>query len=992
VSSNALAPLLVLCWAAASGAAPADTTAEKAVPAYVGIRRLLGAGQYAKAVEKAHAAARLEPRSFRVYEAMVEGYRGLNALPQAQQDLAARVEQDPENPALHYGLGLAQQNAKEDARALESFRRTIALAPEFALAYRELAYEHQQLATLGDAAAELEGDVADHPDHANAHYALGFVYSFQGDQARALEHLDRALALDPGLLDAYRYAGQLRLAAGDFETSLELSRELLRRADALADPVYRGFACNALGNASLRLADYANGAGYYLDALATQRQLGDRQGQWSTLNGLGVLYDSLGVSARARAFYSEALTLAQGLENPRWKATSLHNLGVWHARQGQWSEARRNYMRALAIRTQLKDPREVAYTQAEIGISYVRQQRPAEGLRALEEAERGAAAVEDGYLRAVVQTALAEASERHATEAEAGERYSQALQLAERLHQRELIWRAQRGLGAVRLRQGRLEEALEHYVQAVDTIEGIRQQLQDESGRMLFLERRLAAFEGIVALLHRLHERAPDAGYDRRALEYAQRAKARAFLELLAEAKADVRRGMSATQRKEEQAILRDTTRIQRALLQRGVADERRKALEAELSAVEGRRERFEDELRRTSPQYAALRYPQAEPLAGLQARLPGRSLLIEFMIAEERSFAWLVSDHDVRMVALPGRAALEAKVARYAALLARPPTRADAPAEATAQGRDLFRILLAPFADALAQAQRLLIVPDGVLHYLPLESLVSAVDAAGRPRYLLETHDVAYLPSANALGDLGPRSRPADQLELLAYGAPELPAAGTGPRSATRPEEQVRGFLGEPGLDLGPLPQARHEVEAIARLFPESLRKVRVGAGASETAFKGEELQRYRILHFATHGLMDDQAPSRSGLLLAAGGPEQDGLLQGTEILNLKLDADLVVLSACRTGLGRLVRGEGMVGLSRSFFYAGARSLLVSLWSVNDQSTAEIMESFYRRLHAGSGTASALREAKRALLRSERPAYRFPYYWAPFVLLGRGD
>ena len=186
------------------------------------------------------------------------------------------------------------------------------------------------------------------------------------------------------------------------------------------------------------------------------------------------------------------------------------------------------------------------------------------------------------------------------------------------------------------------------------------------------------------------------------------------------------------------------------------------------------------------------------------------------------------------------------------------------------------------------------------------------------------------------------------------------------------------------------PLLHARRELQSIATLFPEERRRVRTGRDASERALKQDELSHCAILHLATHGHTDAHAPARSGLLFAPGDPDEDGLLQGVEILNLDLDADLVVLSACGSGLGKLVGGEGLVGVTRSFFYAGARSLVVSLWDVDDASTADLMRSFYRRLRQGGSAARALREAKQEIVRSDRPAHRFPYYWASFVLVGQ--
>jgi CHAT domain-containing protein len=335
-------------------------------------------------------------------------------------------------------------------------------------------------------------------------------------------------------------------------------------------------------------------------------------------------------------------------------------------------------------------------------------------------------------------------------------------------------------------------------------------------------------------------------------------------------------------------------------------------------------------------------------------------------------------------MAALPGRPALERRVAPYLALIGAPPASADAVPRAARAARELYRLLLGPFAAELARARRLLVVPDGLLHYLPFESLAAALDAAGRPRHLLDTHEVAYAPAASVAAELARRAPRGAPVDWLAYGAPRLGSAGAGPAPAAGTVRSL--FAGRAFADL---PHARREVQSIARLFPEASRRVRLGGEATERALKQEDLARFRILHLATHGVLDDRTPGRSGLLLAPGHPDEDGLLQGVEVLNLHLDAELVVLSACQSGLGTLVRGEGLVGLSRAFFYAGARRLVVSLWTVNDHSTSELMRAFYARLRQGQGPAAALREAKRAMVRSDRPAYRFPYYWAPFVVVG---
>jgi CHAT domain-containing protein/Flp pilus assembly protein TadD len=970
--------LALVCVAGTAGGADDDSSS------YLAIRRLLGSGQHAKAVAEARRVVELEAGSYRAHEALVDAYEAAGRMPDGIAYLEERLQAQPDDPRLQYAFGLLCERAEQFARALPALRRAAELAPEFPLAQREVAYVLFKLGRLEEARTELDKRLEIDPGDALAHYALGFVHNFGKDPKQALGHLERALALDPDLLDAYRYASQIHLGNGEFQATLALSRELLARAGS--DPMYRATALNTLGNASVRLANYAQAIAYYEDALAVQRELGSEQGQWSTLNGLGVICENVGQSEKALGYYGQALRLVQSPKDARWKATTLHNIGVSYAIQRKFPAARRHLLPALKIRETLNRRGDQAYTLTEIGASYARQGDFATGLRYLSQAAALAATLEDAYLRVVVEIALGESHERLASNEAAAAHYTQALQAAARIHHRESEWRAERGLGALRLREGKLDEARQHYARAIETIEGIRHQVQEDAARTVFLQRKMAAYEGMVAILHRLHQASPAAGHDREALAYAQRAKARAFLDLLAEAKAEVRKGMTPDQFEEEQEVLRGIARVQRALLQGSPAEGERRRLEAELAVAEGRLDDFRDELRRRSPEYAALRYPEPEPLERLRSELlDAQTQLLEFMIADERSFAWLVSTDGVEMIALPGRQALQASVERYERLIREPPLRPEAVGEGVAQGRAIYKRLLAPFGSRLDAAKRLVIVPDGVLHYLPFESLVTAV-RAGRPRYLLETHDVTYAPSASVLARLG-RTSGAARLELLAYGAPDL-----GARTARGSAAPVRGSFRRSGVIFEPLPHARSEVLSIARLFPPDRRKVQLGSGATESAFKKEDLAQFRILHLATHGLIDDRAPGRSGLLLAPGDAAEDGLLQGTEILNLKLDADMVVLSGCGTGLGKLVHGEGLVGLSRTFFYAGARSLVVSLWNVDDASTAEVMKAFYRRLRQGMGRAEALREAKRDLLRSDRPLYHHPYYWAPLILVGRGE
>jgi CHAT domain-containing protein len=176
----------------------------------------------------------------------------------------------------------------------------------------------------------------------------------------------------------------------------------------------------------------------------------------------------------------------------------------------------------------------------------------------------------------------------------------------------------------------------------------------------------------------------------------------------------------------------------------------------------------------------------------------------------------------------------------------------------------------------------------------------------------------------------------------------------------------------------------------AIAKLFPESLERTYLGVSATKSALFSEKLDSYRGLHSATHAMLDERTPAQCGIALTPDGSKgDDGILRMNEIVDMKLNADLVVLSACQTGLETLVRGEGMIGLTRAFLYAGAGSVVVSLWRVDDLATSRLMQKFYKHMQEGADIASALRQAKRDMLGSGIPAYRNPYFWAPFVVTG---
>ena len=301
--------------------------------------------------------------------------------------------------------------------------------------------------------------------------------------------------------------------------------------------------------------------------------------------------------------------------------------------------------------------------------------------------------------------------------------------------------------------------------------------------------------------------------------------------------------------------------------------------------------------------------------------------------------------------------------------------------------GYELFRELVSP---GLSPGYKnIVIIPDDILHLLPFETLIIHPEERD---WLIKEYSIAYIPSFSSLRELAQRKhngrKPTKDILVFGdpfYGPTEEDSIGSNPQDA------FQDFYTNAALKFSRLKYSSFEINKIISLFKPAKRESFRRESASEDQLKAQDLADYKILHFATHGLIDDNKPARSSIILSLDeDPTEDGLLQMREVFNLKMNSDLVTLSACQTGLGRFIRGEGIEGLSRAFFYAGASSVLMSLWAVNDEATYQLMERFYYHLRSSETLSDALQDAKVELI--ESGVLSHPYYWAGFILTGRTD
>ncbi len=498
----------------------------------------------------------------------------------------------------------------------------------------------------------------------------------------------------------------------------------------------------------------------------------------------------------------------------------------------------------------------------------------------------------------------------------------------------------------------------------------------------------------------------PDGGHVAAALGASESARARGLLDLLAEGRVDVKQGIAPALKQKESEIAARIAFLQSQVLDelagggRGALGGAR--LEAELAQAEEDRERLEGQIRREHPHYAAVRDPIPLQVGQIQELLDPRTALLEYSVGEEISYLFVVTRDGLRGYPLPPAAELAKLVDSFRQAIHEPSRLLYARYVDAAQR--LYQILVAPALGSLRDKPHLIVSPDGPLLLLSFEALLTASPNPGGAGslygdlpYLIRERSVTYAPSASVLAELARSNQQAAEpvagKAFLGFGDPEYGDAGAPPASDAPelPAGSVERFFQTAGLSRPRrLAASRQEVLDIAALYSPELSEVHLGADASEDRVKNSpSLKSARRIHFAVHGFLDPRQPARSGLILAREGDlrGEDGLLQVYEIFNLELDADLVVLSACDTALGNAVMGEGLIGMTRAFLYAGAASVVVSLWQVSDTSTAELMVSFYRHLNETEDTAEALRLAKLELIRK---GLDHPYHWAPVILIGR--
>jgi CHAT domain-containing protein/Tfp pilus assembly protein PilF len=844
-------------------------------------------------------------------------------------------------------------------------------------------------------------------------------YEF-GDKAKAIELYEKALAIwskiddEAGraiclmyLADEIRdydnpkkpreyYTGK---AEGYFDEALAINRKINNKSDEATALAYlcrlyndtqnfqKGFeACRE----SLRIGGNS-------DPLTDYRAYGN----------LASLYGNSGDLETALKYNQtalERLEIVKDYLNPFRRAFIKSNIGGLLAAQKKYPEAEQNLREALTITEQVRRKLYSGYILVRLGSIYYETNRLAEALETAQKGVEYYREIDPVKIQAAllglgkIQLALGQINSARAL-------YSEAVEINRRNKDRYAEAESLYLSAKLENQAGNLDTARQDIELAISNSEVIRAQLLGRNQRTTYLSILKKYYELEIELLVKLHEKNADPRFLEQAWQTHEKIRARSLLENLIESGLNLSEFAPKDFFAKEQVLLEAiaAAELKRTEALRANNPARQKAAETDLHKKLDEYQVLQENFRRTNPQFSAINQPKAPSLAEARSLLDEDTAILEFALGEQQSYVWVICKNAFKLAKLPPKTAVNQEVREfYRALTDREAKNDKAVIE---KSKSLSRAILSPAAGGLRDIKQIIVIADGALQLIPFSALTFAPDSADY-RPVAATIEVVNAPSFSSLvlqhENKAGRQKTSDQL-LAVFADPifqddderfsiDKPANPKNPSNPKDISENLTQALRDFGLEkLGRLPFSGMEAQAIGQFAPEQT-FLALGADASRQNFLSGNFNSYRILHFATHGFLNQQNPELSGLVLSLydrEGKAQNGFLRVIDLYSLHLNSDLVVLSACQTALGKEIDGEGIVGLTRGFMYAGAAGVVSSLWKVEDAATAELMKKFYRAMLKDNQTPSAaLRTAQNQL--RQIPRFRNPRHWAGFTLNGK--
>ena len=846
---------------------------------------------------------------------------------------------------------------------------------------------------------------------------IGIAYLQLNEIRKALDYFNQTLVLAKNIEDRRLEAGTETFVGGmldllgDISKSLDHYHRALQLAREGGWQLAEGNALSNIGKIYSNVAEWQKALEFYGQALPIFQALGMKSNEGVTLGLIGLAYSESGEYQKALDYVQQSLPLIRSSDAKQAEANALISIGRIYARLNQYEKALDYYNQAQAVQRQIANRAQEAEILDAIGSAISANGQPDKALEYHRQAVEILHSIGNVRREAIFLMNLGEDYNRSAQPDNALPPFTTALSLLRSIGDPSNAAASLEGIARAEMKRGNLEEARKRIEESLALRETVRARSGSLQLRASYRATLETAYEFYIDVLMLQHAKSPSHGYDAEALNANERGRARSLLERLSEAPIDIRQGVDAgliAKERELKLVMNAKAQREMALKARRGSAEEIATLQREISALEDEYQQVQAAIRKSSPQYSALTQPQPLGLKEIQQQLDPNTVLLEYALGEERSYLWVVSPDSLKTFQLSKREQIE-NVAREVSesLVARSVVKsletpqqkrariAEADARFQQRAAELGRIILSPAAAEFGK-KRLVVVSDGALQYVPFAAL-SVV--SNRP--LILDNEIISLPSASAFAvqrqnlsnrELAPKAVAVIADPVFSTYDPRLKsgAPGTDSSDSTRRIEHLYGTANGQ-LSIPRLPFTRWEADQILAIAPRESSMKALDFRANRSIATSDELSKYRYVHFATHGYLDTTRAGLSAIVLSMvdeQGRPQDGFLRAHDIYNLKLPAELIVLSACETGLGKDVRGEGIDGMTRGFMYAGARRVIFSLWNVNDKATAALMQRLYvEMLKSGKTPAAALRAAQIQLLRTRQ--WQSPYYWAPFVMQG---
>lgn len=806
-----------------------------------------------------------------------------------------------------------------------------------------------------------------------------------------------------GIARSYSQIGRCNLAMSNLTEAEENYQLALQLWQTLADVKEQAETLIMLAFIEQRKANWTNALAYFNQAQTLVQDDPEQAGQIAT--GIGDILNETGSPESALVEFQRALDNYRAADSTRGINNTILNIGYTKLLLHDYPGALTDLQTALATAELAID---ATWSHEYLGRVYLALGEYTLALQHLEPSLSAYEQAKNPTETERVRSLIAQVYELQGKLDLARPRYLQALNvfrhLQDRINEAAINFR----LGKLELKAARLDEAEAYLKQSVDETEDLRTISLGREITTAYSASVHDRYEAYITCLLRKSKLTSSPALIEQAFAASELSRGRALLELLRDTQTNLLAGVDP-QLAEREKILRESIRVMMdhrvEILKNARYDEKElSAVESNLDQLRAEHQRLFEQLRTLNPAYAEITEPTAYPLQKIQSEVidDDQTALVEYSLGEDASYVWVVTRHGMKVTELANEAAISKAVQNAYELLSVKPK--DNDDRITKALEDLSALVITPIADQLP-ARRLIVVADGALNYIPFQVMLSPSDK----QPLIATREVVNAPSASILGQLRQEKlrRTAPENVLAAFGYPafasnyaELKGLKTGDviaqvkkddqpwRYAMRDIEVTGNSLDT--ATIQPLLHSREELADLREIAgPASF--FATGFSASRETLERTDLSKFAIVHFATHGVLNPHRPEKSGFLLStvgAEGQDEQGFITTPDVYRLRAPVSLVVLSACQTGLGKDVRGEGLISLTRGFMYAGASSVAATLWNVDDEVTAELMKEFYSNmLQQGLTPSAALRAAQNRI--RQQPQWRSPHYWAAFTFQG---